>query len=293
MNKKNFFKDHPWALHVLVMLGLSIVILMLVFLFIRIYARQGEEYALPDFEGTKIEEAMENNELDLSYVVLDSIYRHGEEGGIILTQDPRPGTMVKKGRKVYLTMTAYKAEEAVMPELAGLNVRQAVSELASMGLSVGKLKFVEDPYKNNIVDQTCKGKAVFAGQKIARGSVIDLVVGLGDGTGRSVVPFVLGKTAERARRDIQSLSLNVGKEHFKGVRDRNKAVVYKQDPDYTGVSHYPYGTEVELWYVDPDDIDVDRMVREFKVDSTKIIEDEYGDGRPTPDELDSREDWSW
>lgn len=293
MAKEQFFKKYPWALHVLVMLGVSVVVLMLVFVFIRIYARQGDEYELPDLVGSKIESAMADNELQLNYVVLDSIYRVGEEGGIVLTQDPKPGTMVKKGRKVYLTMTAYNAEEAVMPELAGLNVRQAVSELSSMGLTVGRLKFVEDPYKNNILDQSCKGKAVFAGQKVARGSVIDLVVGLGDGTGRSVVPFVIGKTSDRARRDILSLSLNVGKEHFKGVRDRNKAVVYKQEPDYTGVSHYPYGTEVELWYIDPEDTDVERMVREFKVDSTKIIEDEYDDGRPTPDELDSREDWSW
>ena len=293
MAKEQFFKKHPWALHVLLMLGVSVVILTLVFIFIRIYARQGQEYELPDLEGTSIEDAIASNNLELNYVVLDSIYRVGEEGGIIITQDPKAGTMVKKGRKVYLTMTAYNAEEAVMPELAGLNVRQAVSELMGMGLSVGRLKFVEDPYKNNILDQSCKGKAVFAGQKIARGSVIDLVVGLGDGSGRNVVPFVIGKTAERARRDILSLSLNVGKEHFKGVRDRNKAVVYKQEPDYTGVSHYPYGTEVELWYIDPEDTDVERMVREFKVDSSKIIEDEYGDGRPSPDELDSREDWTW
>lgn len=293
MKTGQFFKKYPWTLHVLIMLGISIVVLVLVFLFIRIYTRQGEEYELPDMVGSKIEVAMADNSLHLNYVVLDSIYRHGEEGGIILTQDPKPGTMVKMGRKVYLTMTAYTAEEAVMPELAGLNVRQAISELNSIGLSVGRLKFVEDPYKNNILDQTCKGKAVFAGQKIARGSVIDLVVGLGDGTGRSVVPFVIGKTAERARRDIQMLSLNVGSEHFKGVRDKNNAVVYKQEPDYTGVSHYPFGTEVELWYIDPDDVDVDRMVRDFKVDSTKIIEDEFSDGRPTPEELDSRDDWSW
>lgn len=294
--KESFFKRFPWVLHVLVMIGISLVILMLVFLFIRIYARQGQEYELPDIVGVNIEAAKADNPVGLDYVILDSVFRPGEEGGRILTQDPKAGTMVKKGRKVYITMTAYTPEDAVMPELAGLTVRQAVNELMSSGLEVGRLKYVEDPYKNTIVDQTCKGKAVYAGQQIERGSVIDLVVGLGDGTGSSVVPFVIGKQQDKARRDILSSSLNVGKEHFRGVKNKRTAVVYRQEPDYTGVSRYPYGTQVDLWYIDEDATDVQKMVREFKVDSSKIVnpEDMGGEeGWPTPEEIEQRDDWGW
>lgn len=294
--KESFFKRFPWVLHVLVMIGISLVILMLVFLFIRIYARQGQEYELPDIVGVNIEAAKADNPVGLDYVILDSVFRPGEEGGRILTQDPKAGTMVKKGRKVYITMTAYTPEDAVMPELAGLTVRQAVNELLGSGLEVGRLKYVEDPYKNTIVDQTCKGKAVYAGQQIERGSVIDLVVGLGDGTGSSVVPFVIGKQQDKARRDILSSSLNVGKEHFRGVKNKRTAVVYRQEPDYTGVSRYPYGTQVDLWYIDEDATDVQKMVREFKVDSSKIVnpEDMGGEeGWPTPEEIEQRDDWGW
>lgn len=295
MAKEGFFKRFPWVLHVLLMLGISLAILVVVFIFIRIYARQGEEYELPDVVGNNIEVVKADNPVELDYVILDSVFRPGEEGGRILTQDPKPGTMVKKGRKVYITMTAYTPEDAVLPELAGLTVRQAVNELLGSGLEVGRLKYVEDPYKNNIVDQTCKGKTVYAGQQIERGSVIDLVVGLGDGTGASVVPFVIGKTSDKARRDILCASLNVGKEHFKGVKHKQTAVVYRQEPDYTGVNRYPFGTEVELWYIDEDDTDVQKMVREFKVDSSKIIDPmtEGEEGWPTPEEIEERDDWGW
>ncbi len=295
MAKEGFFKRFPWVLHVLLMLGISLAILAVVFIFIRIYARQGEEYELPDVVGNNIEVVKADNPVELDYVILDSVFRPGEEGGRILTQDPKPGTMVKKGRKVYITMTAYTPEDAVLPELAGLTVRQAVNELLGSGLEVGRLKYVEDPYKNNIVDQTCKGKTVYAGQQIERGSVIDLVVGLGDGTGASVVPFVIGKTSGKARRDILCASLNVGKEHFKGVKHKQTAVVYRQEPDYTGVNRYPFGTEVELWYIDEDDTDVQKMVREFKVDSSKIIDPmtEGEEGWPTPEEIEERDDWGW
>ena len=294
MKKESILKKYPWILHLLLMLGVSLVVLMVVFMFIRIYARQGEEYELPDMVGRNISELEADNPIGLDIVVLDSVFRPGQEGGLILTQDPKSGTLVKKGRKLYITMTAYTPEDAVLPELAGLTVRQAVSELLANGLECGKLTFVEDPYKNNVIEQTSKGKAVYAGQQIPRGTVVDLVVGLGDGMGRSVVPFVIGKTADLARRDIQSASLNVGRMHFGGVKNKQTAVVNRQEPDYTGVSKYPYGTDVDLWFIDADAIDVERMVREFKVDSSKIEDPEFiNDGRPTPEEIDSKDDWAW
>ena len=65
-------------------------------------------------------------------------------------------------------------------------------------------------------------------------------------------------------------------------------------PDYTGVSKYAYRTSVELWYIDADETDVESMVREFKVDSSKIEDPNViDDGRPSPDEIDSRDDWVW
>ena len=292
MEKENILKKYPWILHVLVMIGISIVILAVAFFFIRLYARQGKEYEMPDYVGKNIAEAMATNEIDLDFVVQDSIFRKDSEGGIILTQDPKGGTMVKSGRKVYVSITAYNADDAIMPELAGLSVRQAVSELYALGLTVGRLTFVEDPYKNSVVEQTCKGRTLYAGQQIARGSVVDLVVGSGDGTGENSVPFVIGKTSDKARKDILSVSLNVGEEHFRGVKNKATAVVYRQEPDYTGVNKYPYGTNVELWYIDVDNTDVNKMVSDFKVDSSKIVDpNEVDDGRPTPDEID--ENWSW
>ena len=294
MAQESFFKKYPWVTHLVIMAGVSVAILLLVFLFIKIYARQGEEYELPEVVGRNIAELKADNPIGLDIVVMDSIFRPGVEGGQILTQDPKAGTMVKKGRKLYITMTAYNAEESVMPELAGLTVRQAIAELNACGLTVGKLKFVEDPYKNNVIDQSCKGKTVYAGQQIERGSVIDLVVGLGDGGGGNVVPFVIGKTPDKARRDILAASLNVGREHYSGVREKATAVVYRQEPDYTGVSKYPYGTEVELWYIDADKTDVAKMVSEFKVDSSKIIDpNEIDDGRPTPEEIEENSGWLW
>jgi len=292
---KAFFKKQ-WVKHLMVMIGISIVLLFLISLFIKLYARQGKEFVMPQFAvsdstpGKTGEEAMAANDLDLEFVILDSVYTPGIKAGLILTQDPLAGTMVKKGRKVYVSVASASAADIIMPELTGLSVRQATSEIYACGLKVGNLTFVDDPFKNNVKEQKVKGRPIYAGQKVAPGTVIDLVVGNGDGSGGVPVPFLIGKTSEQAHRDIHSLSLNVGREHFNGVKDKASAVVYRQEPDYTGVNKHPFGTRIELWYIDASDADVQKMISDFRVDSSKIFDNPE---LPDPDDDEDNSDAIW
>jgi beta-lactam-binding protein with PASTA domain len=292
---KAFFKKQ-WVKHLMVMIGISIVLLFLISLFIKLYARQGKEFVMPQFAvsdstpGKTVEEAMAANDLDLEFVILDSVYTPGIKAGLILTQDPLAGTMVKKGRKVYVSVASTSAADIIMPELTGLSVRQATSEIYACGLKVGNLTFVDDPFKNNVKEQKVKGRPIYAGQKVAPGTVIDLVVGNGDGSGGVPVPFLIGKTSEQAHRDIHSLSLNVGREHFNGVKDKASAVVYRQEPDYTGVNKHPFGTRIELWYIDASDADVQKMISDFRVDSSKIFDNPE---LPDPDDDEDNSDAIW
>ena len=291
---RKFFTKYPWVQHVILMIAISIVIVFLISLFIKIYARQGDEYVMPQFArtdslpGKTVSEAMAANDIDLEFVVLDSVYQKGVKVGTILTQDPKAGTKVKKGRKVYVTVAASADADVVMPELNSLTVRQAVSELNHLGLKVGKITYVDDPLGNTVKEQSCQGRSVYAGQKVPHGSVIDLVVG--NSGGSTEVPFLIGKTPEQAHRDILEKFMNVGREHFNGVKDKDNARVYRQEPDFTGVNKYPYGTAIELWYIDATDADADKMISEFKVDSSKIITEPDFDDLPPIDEIDDSPD---
>lgn len=270
MKKDNIFIQHPILKHLCIMLGISAAILIIAFILIKIYARHGKEYVLPDLVGQNIETLRNDNPLELEYVIIDSTYVKGEEGGIIITQDPKDSTMVKKGRKIYVTVSSYKPADAVMPKLTdGTSLRQAISYLESAGLQGGKLTFVESPYKD-VLQQSHNGRQIYEGEKLPKGSLVDLVVGLGDKPKPATVPFVLNKSVEKARRDILLASLNVGKEHYSQNTDKARAVVYHQEPEYTGAAYLPLGSEVELWYCNPEDKDVERIVREFQVDSSKI-----------------------
>lgn len=281
------------AKHLLYMVGVSFVILFFVFLFIKIVARQGKEYELPDFRGKTLQELKDSNDLRLRYVVVDSVYDADAEGGLVIQQDPLPGTMVKTRRKVYVTVTMFAPSEVVLPELSNMSVRSAVSSLEAAGLRCGRLRFVDSPYRNVVLECSCRGRQIYAGQSMGHGDVVDLVVGLGDGSGGTMIPFVIGQAPAKVHKALLSASLNVGREHFDSVENRSTAVCYRMDPDYTGVSRYPLGTYVELWYCEASQADVERIIANFKVDSTKIIE-------PTDEMWNAEElgagdynDWDW
>ena len=272
------------------------MIVVLAFLLIKVIARQGKEYELPDIYGVSLQELESHNPLHFKYVVIDSVYHADKEGGLVVQQDPKAGTMVKTHRKIYVTVTTYAPADVVLPELSNMTVRSAVSALEAAGLRCGKLRFVDSPYRNVILEATCKGKMVYAGEKMDQGAVVDLTVGMGEKLVGSRVPFVIGQSPAKARRGILSASLNVGQEHFEEVTDRNSAVCYRLSPDYTGVTRYPLGTYVEVWYCDATEEDVERIISNFKVDSSKIVHNEYDlyeDIYPEEGGYDFDEGWDW
>ena len=291
-----FLDEHPIIRTLLYMLAVSVVIIILCFMFIKLVARQGKEYELPDLRGTALTQLQHDNPLGLKYVVIDSVYDAEKEGGIVIQQDPKPGTMIKTHRKVYVTVTTFAPSDVVLPELSNMTVRSAVSALEAAGLRCGRLRFVDSPYRNVILECTSKGKMVYAGEKMNQNDVVDLTVGLGETPVGTRVPFVIGQLPAKARRGILSASLNVGQEHFEGVTDRSTAVCYRLSPDYTGVTRFPLGTYVDIWYCDATEEDVERIISNFKVDSTQIIEnglDPYDDYYIIDDDPDFEDGWDW
>ena len=51
------------------------------------------------------------------------------------------------------------------------------------------------------------------------------------------------------------------------------------------MNKYPFGTAIELWYIDASDADVAKMISDFKVDSSKIIPE-----LPDPETFDDNND---
>ncbi len=279
MSKSGFFQKYPWVLHTLIAIGISLLIVVIVFIILKHYGRVGQEYPTPYVVGQYVDE-LGNDGLELEYVIIDSIYQPNHKGGYILRQDPDSGAMIKTGRKIYLTVTSYVPDNAIVPDLRSLSVRHAISQLENVGLHGGKLIFVDDPH-HVVLEQKYKGRTVNEGRRLEKGAMVDLVVGRGTRSGLSITPYLVGMSPTKARRSILSASLNVGAEHYDGITDMSRAIVYKQSPEYSGRSDAGYGTRVDLWYCDKSVVameELERMRQRQMEDSIRALYETGDDG---------------
>ena len=147
-------------------------------------------------------------------------------------------------------MNAHGVQKVAVPNLVGYSTRQAIADLRSRGLRLGRIKYVNDIATNNVLKQQYRGRDIAPGRMIEAESSIDLVVGLNMDDSETLIPDVTGKRASDASRDLHDYYINVRSLRYdKSVRtyeDSLKAVVYRQAPE---ASQLPVkmGTDVTLY----------------------------------------------
>ena len=241
-----------WIVKNLVLAVAAVAVLLIVVnLFLSIGTQHNKEITVPDFTNMTYEEARYNAQrVGLQVEIADSVYVRRMKKGAVFAQFPKGGNKVKKGRTVQLTTNAKTAKEVTMPLLVGYSMRQAKAELASRGLALGRLIYVNDIATNNVLRQLYNGREISPGVQIESGSSIDLMVGLNSDDNRTYAPDVKGLKYLRALDAVHDNSLNIGKVNFdrdvKTYSDSLNAVVYKQSPSQAG-GPLTMGASVSLW----------------------------------------------
>lgn len=199
--------------------------------------RHNLEISVPDFTNRSLEEASrlaESGKMRLE--IIDSVYVKRMGKGLIFRQNPAPGSKVKEGRRILLTINAVNPKKVMMPNLVGYSMRQAKAEILSKGLQIGRLEYVTDIATNNVLKQMHDGVEIPAGTMIESESKIDLVLGLNNDDCVTYAPVVTGMKYRNAIESIHDNSLNIKDiifdETVRTYSDSLNAVVYMQEPDY-------------------------------------------------------------
>ena len=240
-----FFKNLAIAI-------IATFVLLLVSMYaVRIYTHHGESFTVPDFSGMelgKVENQIEQQ--GLLFAITDSVYTKDVKPGTVIGQMPVPGSHVKEGRTVFLTICAIRPEQVSMPKLTDISLRQAVNIMQRVGLNIGEIVYVPSEYPNLVLAQKQGGAAIPEGQKIVKGSEIDLLVGKSGSGERTVVPNLIGVTLEQAENEIAALVLTVGSviydESVQSLSDSLNARVWQQHPDVSS-AEVDQGTSIDLW----------------------------------------------
>ena len=203
----------------------------------------------PDLTGLRMNEleAMADT-LEVELVVVDSVYSEDFPRGTVADQDPKPGSSVKRGRKIYLTVNALLPKQVVVPDVKNLSLRQAKAVLESVGLRLGGLKYQPDIAKNAVLEQKINGRTVKKGTLAFSGTVVDLVLGDGLSNTRVLIPYLLYYNLQEAidRLNLSSLNLATFMIDTPFV-DSARVRVYKQIPAFSEKNLVPMGTSVILY----------------------------------------------
>lgn len=256
-----FLKHFVFAL-LLGAVGAAVVILSL-----SSYTRHGKAIEMPDLMGQQLENLMDWQEKDiLSFVVIDSVYTDEFPGGSVLSQDPQPGAMIKKGRKVYVSLVARSVEKVILPDLTDLTLRQASAMLETYGLTVDSLIFVPDVGKT-VIKVKMDGTDLEPGIQLPKGTPVQLVIGRGQSNERVAIPFLIGRTREEGQKMLTNAYLNVRAEFYPEETDSLNLVISRQKPAYRENARIPMGASFDLWYEHKKDFDLDEALQQSGIDA--------------------------
>jgi beta-lactam-binding protein with PASTA domain len=234
--------------------ALVVVVLLIVgaIIFLNVVTKHNQELIVPDLSNLTVEEARAVAEQEQMRIdVTDSVFVRRMKRGAVYRQNPVPGSKVKSGRRIALTINAVNAKEITMPNLVGYSTRQAKVELLSRGLVLGKLIYVQDMATNNVLRQLHGNREIEPGVLVESGTVIDLVVGLNSLDNVTYVPYLAGLRNLSAVEAVHDHSLNIGSMTFdetvKDYDDSLNAKVYRQSPEPSDSIHVRMGDEVTLY----------------------------------------------
>ena len=247
---KGFF-THWIVKNLLIAAAIVIVLIIAVDLFLDSYTRHGDKIRVPDFFSLNIPDAEQAaRDAGMELVITDSVYNKRLAPGTVFSQVPQAGSYVKKGRHISVVINSFVPRKIKMPNLVDISLRQAMTNLNSKGLQLGKLIYRNSSEGTNLVlEQRYRGRKIEPGQMVESGATIDLVLGLKSDETNTHVPDVAGKTVREATNTIHDYSLNVRTRFDKDVRtyeDSLRAVVYRQSPEASSLPILR-GQEVTLY----------------------------------------------
>jgi beta-lactam-binding protein with PASTA domain len=174
-----FLSPQKLIFHFLLAIGLVIIIFVVALFALDTYTRHGTEVIMPNFIGMDSQELLNKDEISKDYIIVVSDYLFDRKTlpGTVLKQDPHVDEMVKKGRKVYVTVASNSPPKVIMPQLEDVSLRQAEIMLKAIGLELGSVIYKPSPYENAVLEQLYKGRTISPGTEISSGEIIVLVVG--------------------------------------------------------------------------------------------------------------------
>jgi len=158
----------------------SILLVVVILFWLSYYTQHGKSVAIPEVKGLSVEKAAPFfTGKNLHYLVVDSVFIKNAVPGSIAETTPPVGSMVKKGRTIYLKIISCLPPLITLPDVKDSSQRQALAILRSLGFESIEIKMVPGVYIDLVMGLESKGVAIDAGQHVSADTPLSLLVSSG------------------------------------------------------------------------------------------------------------------
>ena len=207
---KNFFQN-PRNKKILWIAGGILVFLLLMDYVILPWYVSSPEIKVPKVIGLRDQDAInELKDANLDPIVSDTTFDDKVPKGSVMFQKPETGSIVKKGRRVYIIISGGEPMVTV-PTLKGHSITDAKLSLDRVGLKMGHVNEQSSQTPKDVIfDQQFT-----SGTQLRKGESVGITVSIGPvEEGEITVPDLIGKSLTEAEKLLADSALVVGKINY-------------------------------------------------------------------------------
>lgn len=193
-----------------------------------VFVRSGVT-GVPDLVGlpeSEVESRLADNGLTLQAAPGGDRYDERVEAGRVLEQSPGPGSLVKRGSAVEVTVSL-GPERLVVPELEGQAVQAAQVTLVASGMTVGRTATV---FHAGCLPGTVVEQVPQAATRVGRDAAVDLYVCQESRRDTYLMPDLTYRSFTAVRRYFDRRGFRMGTVRFEPYEGISPGIVLRQYP---------------------------------------------------------------
>ncbi len=181
MNLFNFLFSKSLFIQLLLALLVSVLIVYISLTFLKYITFHNKHQKVPDLQGVSLinltQIISDNN---LRFEIIDSSkFTPIQPPLSVIEHLPGPGELVKKNRKIYVTLNPSGYKRISVPNVIQITRRNAEVILTSVGFLIGEIIYKNNIGKDMVLEMRYKGDLIEPGVLLQKTAKIDLVLGNG------------------------------------------------------------------------------------------------------------------
>lgn len=249
-------RDAPETRHFknLVYLSVSIIVLMVVAALVAFFMtiNSAEQTMVPNLQGKELAPALVQLQKRGLYPYIQLRYsQNPSEKGKVMAQTPRPGTMMKAGRRVTLQVSRGAVIDRV-GNYVGWKLSDLELHLQTLSTTYGPLLELQRPVTsvyNNAPAGTVIQQKPSPGTPLSGLTKLSVVVSLGPKSQSVQVPKLVGEPYAKAMADLAKQNIPFAFTDRKATGNEKPGTVISQSP--SAKSNVPKNTLISLVMTDP------------------------------------------